>query len=431
MHSAPFLFGLLFVATNTNTNRFSDMSSSGGRSITIGTSSSSQDEEKRRAPLYITVGPQCAGKTTVLSKILKDGGSGGEDVSIDDQKGVYVTIPTQFAYSINPMHNNNKDTIIKQRLLPHNPIIHGTTLIDRCLHPSQYELFLVFQRLSNKISAADFRHALKNCIPAPFAIPTQDQRDELIGCVEETLVRSSTTATTTAGCSFVFQSSNIDLFVADAIFKGGGLQSAQAQLSQHCSSSSHHQQPVAWGNTNTRPREYETALQCAEYNQRPVYFIVFGKEQYLLSSSSNNTAATTTTTTRFTLPFVNRAELVQRNLNRFCQTGRYIHVKAIHEAMVRTEDLLQKARNIIMDPSTTTTHSASDHTYPLHAALAMLAGYQMCPLTRTVSRINTTKASNNNNNNTATSSIGKRGPSKSWRNQRSHPPASNTKEGPW
>ena len=424
MHSAPLLFGLLFVATNTNTNRFSDMSSLGERS-TIGTSSSSQDEESnRRAPLYITVGPQCAGKTTVLSKILKDGASGGEDVSIDEQKGVYATIPTQFAYSINPIYS--KDAM-KQRLwLPNNPMIHGTTLKDRCLHPSQYELFLVFQRLCNKISATDFKHALKNCIPAPFAIPTQDQRDELIGCVEETLLRSTTT--TTAGASSVFQSSNIDLFVADAIFKGGGLQSAQAQLSQHCSSSNSHHQPVAWGNTNTRPREYITALQCAEYYQRPVHFIVFGEEQHLLlSSSSNNTAATTT---RFTLPFVNRAELVQRNLNRFCKTGRYIHVKAIHEAMVRTEDLLQKAKNISLDPDTTT-HSASDHTYPLHAALAMLAGYQMCPLTRTVSRINTTKADHTNNNNTATSSIRKRGLHTSEHNQQSRPPAMNTKEGPW
>lgn len=40
--------------------------------------------------LYVTVGPQCAGKTTFLSQI-----PGAIDVAMDDQKGTYEAVSTR------------------------------------------------------------------------------------------------------------------------------------------------------------------------------------------------------------------------------------------------------------------------------------------------------------------------------------------------
>jgi hypothetical protein len=370
-----------------------------------------------RAPLYITVGPQCSGKTTMLSKIL---GNSDTDVSIDAQKGVYYSIPLEYALNIDPRNMTETERAVKvQKCLPFavvNQTIHGSTLQQRILHPSQYELHLVLQRLCGKISADEFRDALKNNIPPPFAIPTHDQKEELIQCVEHTIRKSHPKQT--------FISSEIDLFVADAIFKGGGLQSAQEQLHNLCIDET--KGPIAWGNTNTRPREYEHALKVAETSGRPVYFIIYGRKGDRIQTNNKHRKDIDLSMVDtdhnmqqpLFLPVVNRIALIQRNIERFCVTGRYINVKAINDAIIRTEDLLTRADNnsaptassSITDNRTSIscnsgvgysfTHTSIDTTFQLHASLAMMAGFQLCPLTRTVSsvvKIESTGRRNNNN----------------------------------
>ena len=54
------------------------------------------------APLYITIGPQCAGKTTYLRKSIPD----VIDITIDDQDGVYHSLP--FGVFLNPSAPENE-----------------------------------------------------------------------------------------------------------------------------------------------------------------------------------------------------------------------------------------------------------------------------------------------------------------------------------
>ena len=51
-------------------------------------------QQSRNGTIYITVGPQCAGKTTAVSQVLND--NGGVDVTIDDQALVYIKVPTDY-----------------------------------------------------------------------------------------------------------------------------------------------------------------------------------------------------------------------------------------------------------------------------------------------------------------------------------------------
>lgn len=200
-----------------------------------------QQQQKQRAPLYITVRPQCSGKTTMLSNILSSAKK-SVDVSIDAQKGVYYSIPLEYALIINPINMTETERALKsQNFLPFaitNQTIHGSTLQERVLHPSQYELHLVLQRLWSKISSFEFRQALTTTtnnnndtiIPPAFAIPTGQLREELIQCVERAIINRPNNKNQ----KHSFVSPNIDLFVADAIFKGGGLHSALAQLEHAC-----------------------------------------------------------------------------------------------------------------------------------------------------------------------------------------------------
>ena len=51
-----------------------------------------EHQKPRKGAIYITVGPQCGGKTTAVSKVLaKDK---GVDITIDDQALVYIKVPT-------------------------------------------------------------------------------------------------------------------------------------------------------------------------------------------------------------------------------------------------------------------------------------------------------------------------------------------------
>ena len=55
----------------------------------------------KKGTIYITVGPQCAGKTSILQSIFDkpsegDETSAGVDITIDDQPLVYIPVPTSY-----------------------------------------------------------------------------------------------------------------------------------------------------------------------------------------------------------------------------------------------------------------------------------------------------------------------------------------------
>jgi hypothetical protein len=48
------------------------------------------------APLYITVGPQCAGKPTFLTQLERRLSTTIEDITLDEQLDIYVQVPTEY-----------------------------------------------------------------------------------------------------------------------------------------------------------------------------------------------------------------------------------------------------------------------------------------------------------------------------------------------
>ena len=78
--------------------------------------------------------------------------------------------------------------------------------------------------------------------------------------------------------------------------------------------------PVAWGNTNLKPKDYLPALELAERSRRPVQFIRSGYE----------------------LEPVTLQQLIQRNLRRFFKTGRYIPSIVVERTLGTSTRMLQE-----------------------------------------------------------------------------------------
>jgi uncharacterized membrane protein YgcG len=190
------------------------------------------------APLYITVGPPCAGKTTWIQRRqreLQEQQSIHEtkkpqltihDVSIDDQDGVYVPVPTSWFLtgrhhhsSNNKSHNNDNDdddddddsgcsAAAARRL-----ILHGKSAFYRI--QDQVELCAILARLSNQITPAD--------CAAKLGQPATEATRGIVAAVEEYMLNASTAAATAAEEDTTTMTiqlpETIDLFVVEALFR--------------------------------------------------------------------------------------------------------------------------------------------------------------------------------------------------------------------
>jgi tRNA uridine 5-carbamoylmethylation protein Kti12 len=92
------------------------------------------------APLYITVGPQCAGKTTFLTQLEQRLSTTIEDITLDEQLDVYVQVPTE--YFLQAEEEGMKDSFLQRH-------IQGKTLASRIYDlESNGELRAILQRLA-------------------------------------------------------------------------------------------------------------------------------------------------------------------------------------------------------------------------------------------------------------------------------------------
>lgn len=143
-------------------------------------------EVSNKGKIYITIGPQCSGKTTILKQLLQEknnvesttstGNASsneterqqqqqrqqqiGLDVTIDDQALVYITLPT-------PIFLNNTciyDTpaIEKKCEILRDQMIYDKTILTRIIDPCMDELAWVLQRLNNQIDAKFFASRICN-----------------------------------------------------------------------------------------------------------------------------------------------------------------------------------------------------------------------------------------------------------------------------
>lgn len=274
-----------------------------------------QKQQQQLGPILIPIAPQCAGKTRYLAEVPV---GAVIDCSIDDVQGVYMKVSVEdLLYSSEKVQ---RDKLRK--------VVNGRTMYARCAEVIAGEQGLVLLLLTGAISLEIFvDRILALNLGCSDVIPTFLQV-----CSEymET-VRSENRMT----------SKTVDIFIREAVFPYG-VTNAQANL-QHAVAT-RPECSVAWGNTNLRSKDYECALQLAEWSGRPVEFIRWGDE----------------------LPRLDISELLRRNLQRFVATGRYIPVITI-EKCLNTAELL-----------------VTSHTTPI--ALAAAAGYVLDPVTKRVTR---------------------------------------------
>ena len=176
---------------------------------------SERQQQQRReattdaAPMYITIGPQCCGKSTFLRNL-----NGGKikDISLDDQQDVYVPIATDLflhAYdddnNENENENDNKDKNTKE--LQH--VYQGKSLLNRIR--DNVELILILRRWNLDSTAIDFEQRILKYYKERNLSTTVAQA--LVVAIEDFL---STTTTNTKPPEMPRET---DVFILESLFK--------------------------------------------------------------------------------------------------------------------------------------------------------------------------------------------------------------------
>jgi len=385
----------------------------------------------QKAPILITIGPPCSGKTEASrSFLLADGYDPDDifdgDVALKDQSNVYHKVPVvSFLFPTSQLKSSIG-----------NKLLHsGSTVKERLLDPSydktDQEIRHVLLRIAGRLTPQEFaenirRQALEagdtvkffkkrriavgeDLIQATeavhlqavsevicrvtFQVPKDDDSDDneqgelpyhementtqLVVADTDTEVlgedegdHSSDIQNTTnvtlpqvelLSAKDLIKTPYIDMFVPQAIFRGGIDRAKRSfyELAEHAPID----QPISWGNTNTRPIEYVKALKAAEKFGRPVRFVAWGQR----------------------LPKVSRQELLRRNTARFRNNGRYIPAGAIAASLGRIEKLMKKAReeaekhniNHVGGEVDVKDENEDAEAQTIDAALASLAGFRM------------------------------------------------------
>ena len=372
-----------------------------------------------KAPIYITIGPQCSGKTSFLRRLYNTEASIPEtqstvgnqhvhstpvcDISIDDQKGVYLPIPKEL-FLVDSSTTNS----LHQDLLARN--IHSKSIAERIYDTSNDEQRYILQRLHNVINADEFAQRI-------FSIEvdktTEHKWNLLMGCNDENEnyidYRRSLIEVVEHTCQKHYPpcTDKVDLFIVESIFrnKDDGILSFLSEQSNHNDILGHESMygpslsglsaavqnlkhfachpkkmnmPLAWGNTNTKPRDYIAALEAAEMSGRPVYFIPYMDVEKSMIHSHDG----------LILPKVSVVSLLERNIKRLVTTGRYIPSRAIIDASVRVDEMMNRAMTDLSNTKNASrdtrlfTQLELDMTLTRHAG-----GFQMNRHNRTIQRI--------------------------------------------
>jgi hypothetical protein len=267
-------------------------------------------------PLIVTVGPQCSGKTTLI-RAGWTGGKGGSssastimDVCLDDHPDTYHAVPVQYLLGLEVMPKED------------DVIIQSQSISERLRSAEAQMQALLVRRLMGSMGSEAYRDAMQDLCSSD----SPSDMDDWVLAVEAAIDEGQAELRTKA----------VDLFIPEGIFPSA-VKGCQRQLQNACKS---HAGPVAWGNTNTKARDFCFALECAHLSERPVVFWRWGQE----------------------LPSLSLRELFRRNVERFSRTGRLIPPGVIAQALRRTELLLERT-------------NGGDA-----ACLAKAAGYTISPL---------------------------------------------------
>ena len=260
---------------------------------------------------YDIAGPQCCGK----SSFLRDYSNGTiKDISLDDQMDVYVPIPTDiflhaYAEGDDPKSDEKLDPLIQQ-------VYQGKTLAERIRE--NVELILILRRWNGDSSSADFEKRVQNFY----------QERNLDGSVAKILVKAVE--------EFLSDKPDLpketDVFVLESLFKPHPKtgQSAIQRAHEELRETPKHI-PVAWGNTNSKPKDYERALEICHQTRRPVHFILSHPVHEETPSSESELT---------TLPWLPLEELLKRNLHRLQTQGKFVPANAIADCRQRVAAMI-------------------------------------------------------------------------------------------
>ena len=317
------------------------------------------------APLYITIGPPCAGKSTWIAAAAHHQAEGGPerqqqpitDVCLDDQIGVYHALPCHVflesgappdAEGVRP--DSDDDQVLSQ-------VLFGKTVYDRVHAPNQVELRAVLGRLAGRLTTEDqFERVLTEA--AAMANPQQNNNTQVVSTLVRVVEEIVAAAAATDETATIALPETVDLYVQEAIYRPmttnttdddhgnnvtstTALERCRAALDRHASS-----QPgvaLAWGNTNTRPSDYKMALEVAASSHRPVHFVVYRDSELTSASSSlSSVLEDDVLDGDSSLAAENLADLLRRNVRRLLQTGRYIPASVIADMRQRTADSVNR-----------------------------------------------------------------------------------------
>ena len=240
------------------------------------------------AQLLITIGPQCAGKTTYIRDYSRD----VIDIAIDDAPGVYRKMKIAdiigAAGELELLYRENVCSI---------PLYER---YKQVLDDEQGQILLLF---TQQITFEEFEKKMGALLSeAEFA----ETKRIFLEVVEEVITSS-----------VFFESETIDIFIRELIYPNS-VHWAQDELLK--AATTHTSSEVSWGNTNLIAKDYSRALEIAGKCGRPVKFVRWGYE----------------------LPRVTCRELFLRNVLRYLKTGRYIPSKVIQRCLQSAEVLLAK-----------------------------------------------------------------------------------------
>jgi len=278
------------------------------------------------------------------------------DVSIDDQEGVYIKIPS-YLFVTNEKYSKKIEGDSDQKLL--QTMLHNKTVAERIYDDSNNEMRWVMKRLLNKITPEEFRVNIINStnieeenLKLNLLIEKQEgQNSQKYNLAEFLIDAVEDCVTDIKGENFTKYA---DLFVVEAIFRNdsskslqhegkgncvslgksstelrmGGLKSAITKFNNLACNRTTKSSAIAWGNTNSKPSDYIAILEAAERSARPVYFIPFiQKERFKIKNG-------------LCLPWIPFQQLINRNVKRLYNDGRYVPIRSILEHCSRVERLM-------------------------------------------------------------------------------------------
>jgi len=264
-----------------------------------------------RPPLYISIGPQCSGKTTVLSEIPNL-----LDVAFDDQPFTYERVPlARFLRSVGMNAPPSFDiSVMPPQEARRN--IFRERLDHRLLAAVEDNEWMEIVRLFYRPRAGTWNAPGNSAqgVDCPRFDSFMDNCRSYLGEEEVFTADSEMSEGGNRSCQFledIFESavrevhasgarlttSTYDLFIPES--RGMSVRQAEEKLMD---ASVTHSGPLAWGNTNLQCNSVQVALRIGYESRRPIKFVCWGEQ----------------------LPTLSLKDLLVRNICRFLVSGRYI-----------------------------------------------------------------------------------------------------------